>query len=239
MDRLGELLTQRLCEVKRTQGDLHDWVHAVIDASAVSAETRSRFQLRKDLLAKKFMEEIWPLSLVADHCYRGRQDVAFRPMWDSGPFDAQILHGSSSTVKVIPLEFTQAHYDQEMYHRMLHLASHGFVPLTGPVRKTGTRSTGISVRATLIAVDTAQDRAAQFAKIAEAARRKTRGTRLPGTRLGIVYDGLHISEQHDFDQLYEFTMKNLVPVLGSFAFLYLIRSQGDHVLQIPVASVAS
>ena len=91
MDPLGELLTQKLCEVERTQSDLHDWVHAVIDASAVSADTRSRFQLRKDLLAKKFMEEIWPLSLVADHCYRGPQDVAFRSMWDSGPFDAQIL----------------------------------------------------------------------------------------------------------------------------------------------------
>lgn len=142
MDRLGELLTQRLCEVKRTQGDLHDWVHAVIDASAVSAETRNRFQLREDLLAKKFMEEIWPLSLVADHCYGGRQDVAFRPMWDSGPFDAQILDGSSSTVEVIPLEFTQAHYDQEMYHRMLYLASHGFVPLTGPGKKDGHRIDG-------------------------------------------------------------------------------------------------
>jgi hypothetical protein len=70
MDRLGELLTQRLCEVKRTQGDLHDWVHAVIDASAVSAETRSRFQLREDLLAKKFMEEIWPLSNTSIECRR-------------------------------------------------------------------------------------------------------------------------------------------------------------------------
>lgn len=236
MDPLGELLTQKLCEVERTQGDLHDWVHAVINASGVSAKTRSRFQLREDFLAKKFMEEIWPLSLVADHCYRGRQDVAFRPILNSGPFDAQILDGSSAPVEVILLEFTQAHYDQEMYHRMLHLASHGFVPLTGPVRKTGTRSTGISVRATLLAIDTAQDRAAQFAKIAEAAHRKARGTRLPGARLGIVYDGLHISEQHDFDQLYDFVMHNLVPILGSFAFLYLIQSQGDHVLEVPLAA---
>ena len=238
MDPLQELLTQKLCEIERTQSDLHDWVRAVIDASAVSAETRSRFQLREDWLAKKFMEEIWPLSLVADHCYTGRQNVGFRPVFDAGPFDAQILDRSSSTEEAIPLEFTQAHYDQEMYHRMLHLAPHGFVPLTGPVRKTGTRSTGISVRTTLVAVDTTLDRSAQFAKIAEAAHRKARGGRLPGTRLGIVYDGLHISERHDFDQLYDFAMQNLVPILGSFVVLYLIQSQGDHVLQIPLANNA-
>ena len=62
---------------------------------------------------------------------------------------------------------------------MLHLVSHGFVPLTGPVSKTGTRSTGISVRATLVAVDTTLDRSAQFAKIADAAHRKAPGVRLP------------------------------------------------------------
>jgi hypothetical protein len=186
MDPLGELLSQDSCELERTQGDLHDWGRSVIDASAVSAETRRRFQLREDLLAKKFMEEIWPLSLVADHFYKGRQDVGFRPVFGSGSFDAQILDYSSYVVEVIPLEFTQANYDEETYHRMRFRACHEYGPLTGPVRKTGTRSTGISVGATLVAVDTTQDRAAQFAKIAEASRRKARGARLPGTRLGII-----------------------------------------------------
>ena len=53
MDRLEELLTQRLCEVKRTQGDLHDWVHAVIDASAVSAETSEQVPASGGLARKK------------------------------------------------------------------------------------------------------------------------------------------------------------------------------------------
>ena len=239
MDQLGDLLTQNSCELERTQGDLHEWVHSVIDASAVSAEIRRRFQLREDLLAKKFVEEIWPLSLVADHFYKSRQNVGFQPVFGSGPFDAQIIDRSSSVVQVIPLEFTQANYDEEMYHRMLFRASHEYGLLTGPVIKTGTRSSGVSVKAILQLVNCAQDRTAQFAKIAKAARRKARGARLPGTRLGIVYEGLHISKQQDFDELYEFATKNLVPVLGSFAFLYLIRSQGDHVLQIALASAAS
>jgi hypothetical protein len=210
----------------------------VIDASAVSAGTRRRFQLREDLLAKKFMEEIRPLSMVADHFYRGRQDVGFRPVFGSGPFDAQILDRSSSAEEVIPLEFTQANYDEEVHHRRLFRVSHEYGPLTGPVIKTGTRSRGISVKASLQLVNCAQDRTAQFAKISESARRKARGARLPGTRLGIVYEGLHISKQQDFDQLYEFGMQTLVPLLGGFAFLYLIRSQGDHVLQIPLARAA-
>lgn len=153
MDQLGELLTRDSCECERTQGDLHDWVHAVLLATAASAVTQNRFRLRQDWLAKKFMEEIWPLSLVADHCYRGRKDVAFRPVFGSGPFDAQILDRSSSIVEVIPLEFTQAHYGEEMYHRMLHLASQGHVPLTGPLTKRGTRATGISVKTVLETLD--------------------------------------------------------------------------------------
>jgi len=238
MDQLGELLTQKTCEIERTQGDLHDWVHSVIDSSAGTVDTRRRFQLRKDFLAKKFVEEIRPLSLVADHFYKDRQDVGFRPVFGSGPFDAQIFDRSSSAVKVIPLEFTQANYDEKMYQRMLFLESHGSVPLTGPVIKTGTRSSGRLVKAVLQFVNCAQERTGQFNKIAEAARRKARGPRLPGTRLGIVYDGLHISKHQDFDQLYDFAVQNLVPVLGGFAFLYLIRSQGDHVFQIPLARAA-
>jgi hypothetical protein len=238
MKQVGDLLTQNSCETERTQGDLHDWVHSVIDASAGTVDTRRRFQLRKDFLAKKFVEEIRPLSLVADHFYKGRQDVGFRPVFGSGPFDAQIVDRSSSTVEVIPLEFTQANYDEKMYQRMLFLESHGSVPLTGPVIKTGTQPSGHSVKAVLQFVNCTQERTGQFSKVAEAARRKARGARLPGTRLGIVYEGLHISKHQHFDQLYDFALQNLVPVLGGFAFLYLIRSQGDHVLQIPIAMAA-
>jgi hypothetical protein len=180
------------------------------------------------------MEEIWPLSVVADHFYKDRQDVGFRPVFGSGPCDAQIVDRSSSVFEVIPLEFTQANYDEKMYRRMQFRASHEYGPLTGPVIKTGTRSSDGSVKAILQLVNCTEDRAAQFSKITEAARRKAGRPRLPGTRLGVIYEGLHISKQQDFDQLYEFAMKNLVPVLSSFTFLYLIRSQGDHVIQIPL-----
>ncbi len=235
MKALEYLLTRESCEVERTQEELHAWVHQVLSAGAASAESRNRFRLRQDFLAKRFMEEIWPLSLVADHCYEGRKDVAFRLVFDVGPFDAQILDRSSSMPEAIPLEFTQAHYDEETYHRLLLLASQGHVPWTGPVTKTGTRATGISVNAVLEFVDSSQDRAAQFAKIEEAVRRKAKVARPFGARLAVVYEGLHIARQQDFQQLREFALHRLVPLLGPFAHLYVVRSEGDHVLEITAA----
>ena len=147
MESLENLLTREACEAERTQADLHRWVHAVLQASSETTERRNRFRLRQGLLEKRFMEEIWPLSLVADHCFSGRADVFFRPVLGTQPFDAQILDRSSATEVVIALEFVQAAYDDDMYHRMLHLRQHGHVPLTGPVTKTGTKRKGISVKA--------------------------------------------------------------------------------------------
>jgi hypothetical protein len=185
------------------------------------------------------MEEIWPFSLIADHCYRGRGNVFFRAVLGNQGFDAQILDRSSGTEKVIPIEFTQAAYDEEMYHRMLYMKEHGHVPLTGPVIKTGTKRRGITVETELEAVDHERGCSAQFEKIEQAARRKTVGKRLPEARLGIVYEGLHISGQEDFDRLRDLAVHRLTPLLGSFAHLYLIRSEGDHVLQFSLKNAAA
>lgn len=188
---------------------------------------------------KKFMEEIWPLSLIGDHCYRGRSNVFFRAVLGDQPYDAHILDRSSRTEKVIPLEFTQAAYDEEMHHRMLYMKQHGHVPLTGAVIKTGTKRRGITVEPPLVALDHDQGRLAQFKRIEREARKKALGERLPETRLGIVYEGLYISDQEDFDRLHRLVLQTLAPLLRSFAHLYLIRSEGDHVLQFPLKNAVA
>lgn len=239
MEDLERLLTRETCEAERTQADLHTWVHSVLLASSHTPETRDRFRLRQGFLEKKFMEEIWPISLIADHCYRGRNNVFFRSVLGDQGFDAEILDRSSGSETVIPVEFTQAAYDEEMYHRMLYIKEHRHVPLTGPVIKTGTKRRGITVKVELEAVDHDRGRSSQFEKIEQAARRKAEGERLPETRLGIVYEGLHISDQEDFDLLRELAVQRLSPLLGSFAHLYLIRSEGDHVLQLSIKNATT
>ncbi|MGH7409887.1 MAG: hypothetical protein ACREJ6_02325 [Candidatus Methylomirabilis sp.] len=185
------------------------------------------------------MEEIWLLSLIADHCYRGRSNVFFRAVLGNQGFDAQILDRSSGPEKVSPIEFTQAAYDEEMYHRMLYMKEHGHVPLTGAIIKAGTKRRGIAVEAVLEAVDHDRGGSAQFEKIEQAARRKAEGERLPETRLGIVYEGLHISGQEDFERLRDLAVQRLTPLLARFAHLYLIRSEGDHVLQFSLKNPAT
>ena len=239
MEPLKILLTPKACESERTQADLHEWVDAILHASSQTAELRSRFRLREGFLEKRFMEEIWPLSLIADHCYPGRTDVFFRPVLGSQPFDAQIRDCSSANELVIPLELTQADYSQEMFHRMLYLEGHGHVPMTGSITKTGTKQKGISVRAEIEAVKHKHGRTGQFDKIHRAACRKADGDRLPATRLGIVYEGLHISTVEDFYELRRLAVRVLKPLLANYTYLYLIRSEGNHVLEVALDKAAA
>lgn len=142
---LTTILEKKDMAKERTPKELAFWCKKKIDELGSFPETSRASLLRKGP-AKKFHEEIYPLSLLSNRLYPNRPGIRCIPnMDDSENFDAIIRDYSFDPPYDLKVEFTKAK-DENAGHeeqlRMKYFIEHGRVSLTGPIKFSGTERSG-------------------------------------------------------------------------------------------------
>ena len=143
MNTLEKILTREECEQTRTTQNLGAWVDEKITLFHMLSKKNDvikRKLLLHEGIFKKFYEEIYPLSLFAQHYYKGCTDIFFKPEIGNQNFDAIILDCLKEPIHEI--EITQAHAGHPEYLRMKYFLKHGHVNPLGDVVYSGTKRSG-------------------------------------------------------------------------------------------------
>lgn len=136
----------------RTPEEFQAWVIQKCEELAQSPETKA-FSHSGALLAKKFHDEIFPLSRFVAHEYQMRSDILVQPNLSNDNFDAKIItnDGARSLVEYVEITCAKDGYDESL--RMEVLLREGHVSITGPITVSGRR--GSSQRSVTVATEAA------------------------------------------------------------------------------------
>lgn len=137
----ARILTKEDMEKERTPEALSLWWEEKNEEFA-SSEKGHHYALLKKGLAGKFIEEILPLSLLANILYSGRSDIGCTPNLSNDNFDAIIRDYSQSPPYELKIEFTSAIDGYDDHLRMKYFIEHGHSCFTGPLSFIGTEKTG-------------------------------------------------------------------------------------------------
>jgi hypothetical protein len=135
------LLTIEELVKPRTPAELACWVEEKIHLFADCPEARERVLLRQGL-AKRFYEEVYPLSFFVTQLYAGRSDIQCVPKLDNRDFDAVILDYTISPPAVLKVEITSAIDGYTEHLRMKYFVQHRRVNAVGAVSAAGTKHKG-------------------------------------------------------------------------------------------------
>jgi hypothetical protein len=117
---------------------LRAWVIQKCGELGQSPEARA-FSQSGATLAKKFHDEIYPLSVFAAREYQDRDDVLIEPNLDNDNFDAKVVVFGPSGAKTSFVEITCAKDGYDESRRMEVVLKEGGVVMTGPITTSGRR----------------------------------------------------------------------------------------------------
>lgn len=122
----------------RSPEDLRAWVIQKCKELGQSPEARALSQSGATL-AKKFHDEIFPLSVYAEREYQGQERVLVEPNLGNDNFDAKVtvFRGAQAQTTFIEITCAKDGYDESL--RMEVLVKEGGVFMTGPITKSGRR----------------------------------------------------------------------------------------------------
>ena len=127
----------------RTPLELSCWIDSKCRLLADHPEPKVKeWVLLRKRPFKKFYEEIYPLSLFANHLYTDCSDIKCIPNLDNKDFDATIWDHSTSPSSKVKVEITSAIDGQKEYLRMKHFIEHRSVSLWSKVSASGTERKG-------------------------------------------------------------------------------------------------
>jgi hypothetical protein len=213
---IDSILVEKDIVMERTPGELFAW------ARAKNLELSSYEELREDVLmlkgiCRKFIQEIYPLSLIVNKLYSDRLDIGCRPNLTNENFDAQIIDYSMKPSKAHKIELTQAIEGRKDYFCRTHLA-----------RKRWAYPVGFGS----IAVDTEVTVNNGLRLIAEAARGKLHKQYGKDTSLVIVFDDYSAFRTEDeVSKLKVFTQEKVLPLGLDFHKLFLLGLSGNTLLE--------
>jgi hypothetical protein len=174
---------------------------------------------------KQFIEEIYPLSILARLEFPSRNDVTFKPIIGSQNYDALIIYNLPSPKIESKIEITQAHEGQDNYLRRFMIQEYGSAPLSGQTNKIGTRKIEIELRdlAKKVFVRDVQDSVNdQIKLIGEALDRKLKKSYERDTSLLIIFDDLIASLGEDAEKQLRNFINAQSRVKEKFSTLYLV-----------------
>jgi hypothetical protein len=127
-----DILSEAEMAKERTPQELAIWVEERYSLFRTSKESRKYCREGRGL-AKKFIEEVIPLSIFASRFYAGRSDIKSTPNLGNENYDAIIYDYSSTPPSELKVEITYAvdGYDQALKMEALH--RDGAVSLTGEI----------------------------------------------------------------------------------------------------------
>ncbi len=199
-----------------------------------SKETRDYALLRAGL-AKKFMEEVYPLSFFVGHRYSGRSDVRVKPNLGNENYDAEIIDLSVNPPSVEKIEFTQAINEEKGHQehlRMHYFLEHGHVPLLGKVKHQGTERTGLKIEVCddFVARSEKVEEALQL--VVSAAQGKAAKPYGKDTSLVIVFDDYDkLKDPEDICKLKRRVIEEILPMDLNFYKLFLLGISGRNLME--------
>ncbi|MFQ5937847.1 MAG: hypothetical protein ACE5LB_15700, partial [Acidiferrobacterales bacterium] len=113
-------------ETERTPQELIRWVE---DKSRLfgQSEDGKNYVRSREGLARKFIDEIYPLSHLARHLFEGRLDVVCKPSLGDEEFDAVIVDYRDRPLRIHKLKFVHAIHAYDEYLHRVCLPEEGFL----------------------------------------------------------------------------------------------------------------
>ena len=208
---------------ERTPSELLSWVEDKIESLDDEGAKSLRFRIG---LMKPFVEEVYPVAVYACKKYGNTDLVKIRPAIGSQNYDAIVIDYSRSPASVSYLEVTQAHEGEERHLRNVYLNEHGFVPGHGPIKKAGTKKTGMSISADFEAESVAAMASRELGKVLSAVKRKERKEYPPDTSLIVWFDdGYMVRRVVSNENIDEFICSSVDGLELGFSRLVLV---GEH-----------
>jgi hypothetical protein len=215
------LVTKDELTVERTPDELIAWIQQKFQEIERIEGGKKAARMRKGY-CKQLVEEILPLSIFATHVYSGKSHITFRPVIGNQNYDVLITDRSVSPPNISRLEITQAHEGEAGFLRRLLLQDQGWAPASGAIEKTGTKNTGIKLKASMDARDFEDIVAELVCLVTEAFERKLNRIYEQGTALLIMFDDVYV---FDNDRAVEILRAHVYEDLGpravGFTAIYL------------------
>lgn len=227
------ILTVEDCERERTPEEFLAWIDSIA-AKFRNNDKTIKTCIRSDKkLTKKFFEEMRPLGDLARHKYMRIPGVYLRPRTGDQNCDAEVIDRSSTPVKVRRIEFGSAYRDRDLALRWEYLTKHGGVPMTGSVKREGTKASGGEIKVQSNCAKHEDLLEKQFRQIDELVSNKLSRTYDAATILVVVLDDyLAFDLDKDLPQLEGFLREKVVAsVLAKFSGLVVIGASGQTFLE--------
>ncbi len=228
---------------RRTPEQLREWVET-IHSRLRNVEKTRRFKITEKGIGKKFIKEIYPLSLFARSYYRGRDDVFLETRLGNQSFDAQVFEGGKELCKI---EITEAIDGLKWAWQKELLLENGWTPGTGPIEcssRKHNRKRG-DIKAKLEAVEHTQAVQKELDLIEKALDKKSKksnsasGAYEPGTWLLVAFDdttALHpdLLSPDEKNGLRHFVRRKIDSIKPNFDRVFLVGWSGSSLYEFPV-----
>ncbi|MFA4902959.1 MAG: hypothetical protein WC600_09450 [Desulfobaccales bacterium] len=225
-------------EKERTPGELSLWWEKKNREFANSKEGHHYVLLKKEL-TKKFLEEILPLSLLANILYADRCDIICIPNLGNDNFDAIIRNNSCSPPIEQKIEFTLAIDGKDDHLRTKYLVEHGHVCLTGPLKSRGNEKTGHKIFVGNEVANHFELLQKNFALIKQCAGQKCKPKNYGKNHILVIVidDNLapRYGNQRDLEVLNKFIESNVINLPLDFRKLYILGISGKTFLPYKIA----
>ncbi len=220
-------ITKEEVNVERNSSNLISWVQQKLKEISSQKDGRNALRKRKGL-CKQFIEEIYPLSILASFEFPNRDDITFMPVIGSQNYDALINHkfSNSNFNFSVRIEITQAQNNTD-YLRGEMIDIYGRCPLNSKinVKNVGTQSTGWKLEKEyqkVVVRDVQDSLNDQIQLIDEALDRKFKKTYEENTALLIMFDDLITSYLEEPEKKLQNFINTKTWIPNKFSTLYLV-----------------
>jgi len=228
-------VTEEELIVERTPQDLIDWVEKKIQKIIQQEGGKEALRMREGL-CKDFIEEVYPLRILTGFQFNDRNDVKLRPVIGNQNYDVLITDYAFSPPRTSKLEITQAHEGENQFLRRLMLQQQGWSPLTGSIKKTGTKNTGIKVEGEIVARDVQDSLNNQIKLINQALHRKLQKDYESNTSLLIMFEDTIAYRVADAKEVLQSFIQDEWTRITKFSTLYLAGWSQHIFLKYPLDS---
>ena len=221
-----EIFSLTDCETERTPAELLEWVEEKTRLLRSISGGDSQL-LPRTGLARKFLEEMYPLSLLAKHLFGERLDVVCKPNLEDDEFDAIVIDYCDPPLRVQKIEFVHAILCYEEFLHRLYLQQKApvftFGKLGGKEKKSAHASDEAVPHVVLL------NKGLEL--LVKAARTKSGKAYGRDTSLVIVFDDYAtFRTRDDVAKLEEFINAEILPMDLDFERLFLLGWSGETIL---------
>jgi hypothetical protein len=221
----NNFITKEEINVERTSSNLISWVQQKLQVISSQKDGRYAIRNRKGL-CKQFIEEIYPLSILASFEFPDRDDITFIPVLGNQNYDALINYNFSNYKFSVRLEITQAQGNND-YLRSEMINIYGRCPLNSKIniKNAGTQNAGrkLEEESQKVIVRDVQDSFNdQIQLIDEALERKFQKIYEKNTALLIMFDDLITSYLDESESKLQNFINTKTWIPNKFSTLYLV-----------------